>query len=109
MYYSDMFWKNFPIDRQGQTWVVDFAHSGVLIEDFQSLVLDTRIRHPIPAAYRDKVPIGKSRNLKAIVRAWAGLQRHGLRRCEYCAACYIVNAHTHDLQVKRKPNQYVAL
>lgn len=33
MYYSDMFWKNFPVDRQGQTWVVDFDHSGVLIQD----------------------------------------------------------------------------
>jgi hypothetical protein len=76
MYYSDMFWKNFPIDRQGQTWVVDFAHSGVLIEDFQSLVLDTRIRHPLPAVSRDKIPIGKSRNLKAMERAWVGLQRN---------------------------------
>jgi hypothetical protein len=74
MYYSDMFLENFPIDRQGQTWVVDFAHSGVLIEDFQSLVLDTRIRHPLPAAYRDKVPIGKSPNLKAMGRAWWGLR-----------------------------------
>src|SRR5436305_3916766 len=74
MYYSDMSLKNFPIDRQGQTWVVDFAHSGVLIEDFQSLVLDTRIRYPLPAVYRNKVPIGKSRNLRAMGRAWWGLQ-----------------------------------
>ena len=69
-----MFWKNFPVDRQGHTWVVDFAHSGVLIQDLQSLVLDTRFRHPLPAAYRNKVPIDKSWNLKVMVRAWAGLQ-----------------------------------
>ena len=74
MYYSDMFLENFPIDRQGQTWVVDFAHSGVLIEDFQSFVLDMRIRHPLPAVYRDKVPISKSRNLKEMMRASGGLQ-----------------------------------
>ena len=74
MYYSNMHRKNFPIDRQGQTWVVDFAHSGVLIEDFQSFVLDRKIGHWLPAVYRDKVPISKSRNLKAMVRAWAGLQ-----------------------------------
>ena len=57
-----------------QPWVVGFAHSGVLIEDFQSLVLDTKMRDSFPAAYRNKVPIGKSRNLKAIQRAWAGLR-----------------------------------
>jgi hypothetical protein len=74
MYYSDMFWKNFPVDRQGQTWVVDFDHSGVLIQDLQSLVLDTTIRHPLPVAYRNKIPIDKSQNLKAMVRAWSGLQ-----------------------------------
>jgi hypothetical protein len=69
-----MFLENFLVDRQGQTWVVDFAHSGVLIEDFQSFVLDTKIRHPLPAAYRSKVPIAKSRNLKAMGRAWWGLR-----------------------------------
>ena len=74
MYYSDMFWKNSPVDRQGQTWVVDFAHSGVLIQDLQSLVLDTWIRHPLLVAYRNKVPIDKSRNLKVMGRAWWGLQ-----------------------------------
>lgn len=74
MYYSDMSRKNFPVDRQGQVWVVDFGHSGVLIEDFQSLVLDTKFAHPLPAAYRNKIPISKSRNLKAMRQTSGGLQ-----------------------------------
>lgn len=72
MYYSDLFPENFLVDDQGQIWVVDFAHAGVLPESFMSYAIDTTAYHrsaPIPPHLREKIPIARSENLKAMLRA----------------------------------------
>lgn len=68
-YYSDIYKENFPVDTNNQLWVVDFDQAGVLPESFMSLTLERPLRHPIPWEYRKDIPIERTRNLKAMLRA----------------------------------------
>ncbi|PWY84478.1 hypothetical protein BO94DRAFT_423338, partial [Aspergillus sclerotioniger CBS 115572] len=68
-YYSDLYKKNFPVDKNGQLWVVDFHHAGVLPISFMSFTLALPIRDPIPFPYRNMIPIEHTDNFKAMRKA----------------------------------------
>ncbi|RDW92807.1 uncharacterized protein DSM5745_00129 [Aspergillus mulundensis] len=51
-YYGDIYRENFPVDRLGTLWVVDFDVTGVLQASFASWPLNTRYKHPLPIPIR---------------------------------------------------------
>ncbi|KAL4780144.1 hypothetical protein BJX76DRAFT_351209 [Aspergillus varians] len=69
-YYSDIYRENFPVDRSGNLWVVDFDITGVLPASFASWPLDTKYKHPLPIPIRRTIPLGTSKNLKPMFRAY---------------------------------------
>ncbi|PGH19680.1 hypothetical protein AJ80_03835 [Polytolypa hystricis UAMH7299] len=73
-YYADIYRENFPVDVDGQLWVVDFQYIGVLPSSFMSFSLDIRFKHPLPAPVRKTIPIERSKNLKPMYRAYGLIQ-----------------------------------
>ncbi|KAK2749950.1 hypothetical protein FQN55_002667 [Onygenales sp. PD_40] len=71
-YYVDIYRENFPVDVNGQLWVVDFQYTGVLPSSFMSFNLDIRFKHPLPRPIRKTIPIEISKNIRPMHRA------HGL-------------------------------
>ncbi|KAI9374046.1 hypothetical protein BJX61DRAFT_551835 [Aspergillus egyptiacus] len=69
-YYGDIYRENFPVDRSGNLWVVDFDITGVLPASFASWPLDTKYKHPLPIPVRRTIPLGTSKNLKPMFRAY---------------------------------------
>lgn len=68
-YYADLNEANFSVDKNGQLWLVDFAHAGVLPESFMCYTLETVCRDPLPREYRKLVPIKRTDNLRAMCAA----------------------------------------
>lgn len=75
-YYSDIYRHNFPVDKQGQVWVVDFDHASVLPASFMSFALDLRFKDPLPPALRAALilNIERTKNLRAIQKAFRIMQ-----------------------------------
>ncbi|KAL4968516.1 uncharacterized protein BDV14DRAFT_196820 [Aspergillus stella-maris] len=69
-YHGDIYRENFPVDRVGNLWVVDFDITGVLPASFANWPLDTKYKHPLPIPVRETIPLGTSKNLKAMFRAY---------------------------------------
>ncbi|BCS25047.1 uncharacterized protein APUU_41491A [Aspergillus puulaauensis] len=69
-YYSDIYRENFPVDQSGNLWVIDFDTTGVLPASFASWPLDTKYKHPLPIPIRRTIPLGTSKNLKPMFRAY---------------------------------------
>lgn len=69
-YYGDIYRENFPVDRSGNLWVVDFDTTGVLPASFASWPLDTKYKHPLPIPIRRTIPLSTSKNLKPMFRAY---------------------------------------
>ncbi|KAL4882760.1 hypothetical protein BJY04DRAFT_216859 [Aspergillus karnatakaensis] len=69
-YYGDIYRENFPVDQSGNLWVVDFDITGVLPASFASWPLDTKYKHPLPIPVRRTIPLGTSKNLKPMFRAY---------------------------------------
>ncbi|KAL5336053.1 hypothetical protein BJX70DRAFT_390247 [Aspergillus crustosus] len=69
-YYGDIYRENFPVDQSGNLWVVDFDTTGVLPASFASWPLDTKYKHPLPIPIRRTIPLGTSKNLKPMFRAY---------------------------------------
>jgi hypothetical protein len=65
-YYSDINRSNFPVDRQGQLWVVDFQESGVLPASLMSFALRARHKHSIPVSLLKSVPLPRCDHLRAM-------------------------------------------
>ncbi|KAL2007662.1 hypothetical protein VTN00DRAFT_7644 [Thermoascus crustaceus] len=74
--YSDIYRHNFPVDKQGQVWVVDFDHAGVLPASFMSFALDLRFKDPLPPALRAAlIPnVERTKNLRAMQKAFRIMQ-----------------------------------
>lgn len=83
-YYSDIYRGNFPVDINGQLWVVDFAHAGVLPESFMYHALERPLKDPIPREYVKFIPIKKTENRKAMRKAawWFMIG------CGSCCGCF---------------------
>ncbi|KAL4793306.1 hypothetical protein BDV19DRAFT_380259 [Aspergillus venezuelensis] len=69
-YYGDIYRENFPVDLSGNLWVVDFDITGVLPASFASWPLDTKYKHPLPIPIQKTIPLGTSKNLKPMFRAY---------------------------------------
>jgi hypothetical protein len=68
-YYADVHPSNFPIDKHGQLWVIDFAQAGVLPSSFMNYALAAHPKKRLPVAFRKTIPLPKTSNLGAPGRA----------------------------------------
>lgn len=73
-YYGDIYRENFPVDTSGKLWLVDFNATGVLPASFASWPLDVKCKHPLPIPIRNTIPLGRSKNLKPMFRAYRLIQ-----------------------------------
>ncbi|KAF7115864.1 hypothetical protein CNMCM5793_003607 [Aspergillus hiratsukae] len=68
-YYADVHPSNFPIDKYGQLWVIDFAQAGVLPSSFMSYAIAAHPKKRLPVRIRKTIPLPKSSNLGPLGRA----------------------------------------
>lgn len=68
-YYADIHPSNFPIDKHGQLWVIDFAHTGVLPSSFMSYAIAAYPKKRLPIPIGKSIPLPKSSNLGPLGRA----------------------------------------
>lgn len=67
-YYADFHRSNFPVDVNGQLWVIDFEHAGVLPSSFMSYALRAHPRG-LSHTLRKEIPVPVSNNLVAMGNA----------------------------------------
>ncbi|KAJ9213499.1 hypothetical protein DTO166G4_4942 [Paecilomyces variotii] len=65
-YYSDLHRDNFPVDSNGQLWVVDFQQAGVLPSSFMTFALHSSRQRRLPLPIRKTIPVPETSNLKLI-------------------------------------------
>ncbi|KAK9606790.1 hypothetical protein V6Z93_000368 [Aspergillus fumigatus] len=68
-YYADMHPSNFPIDKHGQLWVIDFDQTGVLPSSFMSYAIAAHPKKRLPVHIRKTIPLPKTSNLGPLGRA----------------------------------------
>jgi hypothetical protein len=68
-YYADVHPSNFPIDKHGQLWVIDFDQAGVLPSSFMSYAIAAHPKKRLPVHIRKTIPLPKSSNLGPLGRA----------------------------------------
>ncbi|KAF4248158.1 hypothetical protein CNMCM8980_006277 [Aspergillus fumigatiaffinis] len=68
-YYADVHPSNFPIDKHGQLWVIDFDQAGVLPSSFMSCAIAAHPKKRLPVHIRKTIPLPKSSNLGPLGRA----------------------------------------
>jgi hypothetical protein len=61
--------SNFPIDKHGQLWVIDFDQAGVLPSSFMSYAIAAHPKKRLPVHIRKTIPLPKSSNLGPLGRA----------------------------------------
>ncbi|KAJ9257924.1 hypothetical protein DTO207G8_1701 [Paecilomyces variotii] len=67
-YYADFHRSNFPVDVNGQLWVIDFEHAGVLPSSFMSYALRAHPRG-LSHTLRKEIPVPVSNNVVAMGNA----------------------------------------
>ncbi|GIK04655.1 hypothetical protein Aspvir_008738 [Aspergillus viridinutans] len=68
-YYADVHPSNFPIDKYGQLWVIDFEQAGVLPSSFMSYAIAAHPKKRLPVHIRKTIQLPKSSNLGPLGRA----------------------------------------
>ncbi|PKX93973.1 uncharacterized protein P174DRAFT_460098 [Aspergillus novofumigatus IBT 16806] len=68
-YYADMHPSNFPIDKHGQLWVIDFDQAGVLPSSFMNYAIAAHPKKRLPVSTRKTIPLPKTSNLGSLGRA----------------------------------------
>lgn len=61
--------SNFPIDKHGQLWVIDFDQTGVLPSSFMSYAIAAHPKKRLPVHIRKTIPLPKTSNLGPLGRA----------------------------------------